>query len=474
MIIIIITFWGFLMLKHNDIIDISPYLASETGHRFQKRHATMPWRSSLPVDSSEVASSWLQLLNTPQAQAAPQKRLVYVHIPFCETHCTFCGFYQNKFTDSLSEHYVEALINEITFEAENPLYSSAPIHAIYFGGGTPTALSATQLFRIITTLRQALPVTPDCEITIEGRVLNFSQDKVDSCIDAGANRFSVGIQTFDSKIRKRLARTSTGEEAQTFMQSVVARDQAAVVCDLLFGLPNQTIESWHRDLQIIQDIGLDGVDLYALNVLPSTALGKAVTNGRVQIPSHEQSKAFYLQGCDVLDKAGWQMISNSHFARTTRERNLYNLLIKQGADCLAFGSGAGGSINGYSYMLQRNLTQYIEAVSQGEKPIMMMTKSLGKQSFWHHQLQAGIEQGRIDLGEITPFAEKLTPLLSQWQQCNIIQSDSTLVRLTNEGRFWASHLLTSLQEIIPKLTAHSVLQRHSIDILNVTECDTAV
>ncbi|MCV5283422.1 heme anaerobic degradation radical SAM methyltransferase ChuW/HutW, partial [Escherichia coli] len=84
------------------------------------------------------------------------------------------------------------------------------IHAVYFGGGTPSALSAHDLARIITTLREKLPLAPDCEITIEGRVLNFDAERIDACLDAGANRFSIGIQSFNSKIRKKMARTSDG------------------------------------------------------------------------------------------------------------------------------------------------------------------------------------------------------------------------------------------------------------------------
>lgn len=110
----------------------------------------------------------------------------------------------------------------------------------------------------------------------------------------------------------------------------------------------QDAKLWGEDLAIARDIGLDGVDLYALNLIPNTPLGKAVETGRTTVPSPAERRDLYLQGCDFMDSAGWRCISNSHWARTTRERNLYNLLIKQGADCLAFGSGAGGSVNGYS------------------------------------------------------------------------------------------------------------------------------
>lgn len=232
-------------------------------------------------------------------------------------------------------------------EADSVLHQSAPIHAVYFGGGTPSALSAHDLARIITTLREKLPLAPDCEITIEGRVLNFDAERIDACLDAGANRFSIGIQSFNSKIRKKMARTSDGPTAIAFMESWsnVTVLRWSVTCCLACRV---RMRKHRKDLAIARDIGLDGVDLYALNVLPNTPLGKAVENGRTTVPSPAERRDLYLQGCDFMDEAGWRCISNSHWGRTTRERNLYNLLIKQGADCLAFGSGAGGSINGYS------------------------------------------------------------------------------------------------------------------------------
>lgn len=249
-----------------------------------------------------------------------------------------------------------------------------------------------------------------------------------------------------------MSRTSTGDEAQTFLRKLVETEQAAIVCDLLFGLPNQSLESWQRDLDIAHDIGLDGVDLYALNVLPNTILGKAAANNRVDIPTPAQCRDLYLHGSEYLDQLGWHTISNSHFARTTRERNLYNLLIKEGADCLAFGSCSGGSINGYSYMVERNLESYFAQIENQQKPLMMMMRSTDGAYQWRHDLQSGVEKGRIPLDELTPNANQLLPLLSQWHQCGITQSDSTCVRLTNEGRFWASNILKTFQELILKLS----------------------
>lgn len=435
-------------MKTTQTLDFSAHFALEGNQPFKDRRATMPWRGAIPIAKEQLAQSWQDVISQP---APPRKRLVYLHIPFCATHCTFCGFYQNRFDEQSSSRYTDALLREIAMEADSVLHQSAPVHAVYFGGGTPSALSARDLARVITALRETLPLAPDCEITIEGRVLNFDDDRIDACLDAGANRFSIGIQSFNSRIRKKMARTSDGPTAAAFMQGLVKRDRAAVVCDLLFGLPGQDATIWAEDLHIARDIGLDGVDLYALNLIPNTPLGKAVENGRTTVPSPAQRRDLYLQGCDFMDNAGWRCISNSHWARTTRERNLYNLLIKQGADCLAFGSGAGGSVNGYSWMIERNLDNWHASVAAGKKPLMMMMRAAGGGFQWRHTLQAGVETARVPLDELTPHAAELAPLLAQWHRAGLTRDSSTCLRLTNEGRFWASNILQSLDELIQNL-----------------------
>ncbi len=440
------------MLKNNSVLDLTPWFAQAGGQPFEDRSATMPWRGSAPVAKEKVHESWQHLINHP---APPRKRLVYLHIPFCATHCTFCGFYQNRYNEQLCAHYTERLLQEIEQEADSVLCQSAPVHGVYFGGGTPSALAAGDLARIITTLRERLPLAPDCEITIEGRVLNFDDNRIDACLDAGANRFSIGIQSFNSKIRKKMARTASGPEAVAFMENLVRRDKAAVVCDLMFGLPGQNADNWGQDLTIARDIGLDGVDLYALNLFADTPLGKAVANGRTQVASPAERRDRYLQGCDFMQQAGWRCISNSHWAGTPRERNIYNLLIKQGADCLAFGAGAGGSVNGWSWMNQRNLDAWHGMVAAHAKPVMVMMRPMEASYQWRHQLQAAVETARIPLPELTAHASELEPLLQQWHLAGLTQDASTCIRLTNEGRFWASNILQALQALLPQLNTQT-------------------
>lgn len=438
-------------------LDLTRFYAAEQGLPFPDRRAVMPWRPQQPVAPQDIPAQWQALC---QQTLAANKRLVYLHIPFCATHCTFCGFYQNKLEAEATEQYCDYLIREIEQEAGSPLHQSAPVHAVYFGGGTPTALSASQLHRIISALRRLLPLAPDCEITVEGRILNFDDERIDACLEAGANRFSIGIQTFDTRIRQRMGRRASREVAIHFLQKLGDRDRAAVVCDLMFGLPAQTPASWREDLQIVRDLPLDGVDLYALNLLPSTPLGKAVENHRVTLPDVAMRRDFYLEGEAFLARDGWHQISNSHWARTTRERNLYNLLIKQGADCLAFGSGAGGNLGGQSYMTARSLEAWYQQLDAGQKPIMMMTAGASDEQRWRLDLQGGIEAGRYDLSRIVEDPLPLEPLLEQWQQCGLMNRHGARFDLTPAGRFWASNMLQALQDLIPQLTLRSAAHAH--------------
>ncbi|WVD65369.1 heme anaerobic degradation radical SAM methyltransferase ChuW/HutW [Orbus sturtevantii] len=436
-------------------LDMTPFYAQAGNVPFKDRWAVMPFRGSTPIDKSLLQQTWQDL----QQQVMPKsKRLMYIHIPFCATHCLFCGFYQNPLHQHDTKRYTQYLIEELLMDANSALSQSAPIHAVYFGGGTPTALSADELHQIITTIRRNYPLAPDCEITIEGRILNFDDEKIDACLEAGANRFSIGIQTFNTNIRKRLGRTSDKQQAIKFLTDLAMRDKAAVVCDLIFGLPKQTLQTWSKDLAIIGDLPLDGVDLYALNLLPTTPLFKGVENGRVVVADAQEKAEFYRTGVEYLAQLGWNQLSNSHFGKTTRERNLYNLLIKQGADYLAFGSCAGGNLNGQSFMIDRNLERYYQQLNKQQKPLMMMLQP-GSQLGWLHRLQGGIEAGRVDLNALTIHANQLLPLIKQWHQVGLLMSDHLILRLTTSGRFWASNLLFALQKLLMVLNEPELAKR---------------
>jgi oxygen-independent coproporphyrinogen-3 oxidase len=409
---------------------------------FPARRPLPPWSGRRAIPEAALAERWARLLASPPER---RKRLAYVHVPFCANHCLFCGFYRGRALPAEVDAYAALPIAELEREAESANVAGAPVHAVYLGGGTPSALPARELHRLLLALRRCLPLAPDCEITVEGRVLGFEPEKIDACLEAGANRFSIGVQTFDTDVRRRQGRRASRAELVAFLGQLRDHDRAVLVVDLLLGLPRQTEAIVREDLATCLDLALDGVDLYALNVFPATPLAAAVASGRSEpAASLAERAALYGLGARVLADAGWRQISNSHWARTTRERNLYNLLIKQGADCLAHGAGASGSIGRDAYSLEPDPALYHARVAAGTKPVREIREAGPEQGLWD-RVVGGVELGRVDLGGLAPgLRERLAPLVSQWHAARLVEDSGPVLRLTTAGRFWGTNLARGL------------------------------
>jgi oxygen-independent coproporphyrinogen-3 oxidase len=425
---------------------------------FAARRAVMPWRTKRPLPEEEVPATWLHLMS---GHHSPERRLVYIHVPFCANHCLFCGFYRNAYTPAAAASYADLIVEEIEREATAPTITNQLVEAVYLGGGTPSALTPEALSRILLTVKRCLPLAPDCEITIEGRIVHFDPDKIDASLEAGVNRISIGVQSFDTAVRRRQGRRTSKEEAIRFLEAIRDRDCATLVIDLLYGLPGQTDHVWREDLRIASEIAPDGVDLYGLNLIPGTPLHKAMQAGK--FPGAATLKdigSMYRAGAEFLTAAGWVQISNSHWARTPRERNVYNLRIKEGADCLAYGSGAGGMLGRYSYAVSGDLGSYRQSMLAGRKPIDGMRFSDALQPV-RNVITAGLETGRLDLDRIAaPFADtlgaRIAPLLEQWCSAGLITIAGNVVSLTTAGRFWYSNLVAAFDAILPAVAPAAI------------------
>jgi len=412
---------------------------------FRSRRPLLPWRDRTPVPEERIEATWERLAEEP---ADPRRdRLVYVHVPFCANHCLFCGFYRHPLRDDRAGEYVELLLRELEATALRPRARSAPIHAVYLGGGTPSALAARDLARLLRSLGEALPLAPDCEITVEGRILHFDDEKVDACLEAGANRFSIGVQSFDTEVRRAQGRRADRDEVLRFLGRLGDRNRAAVVVDLIFGLPRQTPEVWARDLEACLEVEPDGVDLYALHVAPGTPLHAAIGRGKIEAGAPlAELGPLYAMGVERLGNAGWIQISNSHFARTTRERNRYNLLIKEGAETLPFGAGAGGSASGYSFHRSGDLDLWGEGARAGRPAIGAMHRADAFEPV-RCAVTSDLERGRIDLRSLRrargdgdlPEAEIRTQLV-EWAETGLLDLRGDHATLTTAGRFWSTNL----------------------------------
>ena len=425
---------------------------------FPERQALMPVWGGVPMPRPQWQNIWKKKL----PHAADVDALAYLHIPFCANHCVFCGFYRNAWKDSQSSVYTDKIIEEMAAEAEVRT-GKGKIRAVYFGGGTPTALLTEDLVRLIRACYQYLPLAEDCEFTIEGRMSHFDLEKAQACLEAGANRISIGVQTFNTAIRHRLGRKHSGDEAFEYLAKLCKLD-AVIVADLMFGLPNQTDEVWQNDIARATELPLSGLDTYAFNLYPMLPINRMIEKGAFPTPPGFDIQADqYAYTVETLLEKGWEQVSNSHFAYPGRgERNRYNTLIKSDISCLAFGSGAGGNFGGFSYQVQGDLESYL-ATPKGEKNIAFMSGHSPNKALLS-KVQHDIETGRLNplLFDGNKAAQKL---IAQWQEMQLFKEPDSdgLIRLNTSGRYWSPTLIRKLMLTLPTQEKDQTMQKLSAE-----------
>lgn len=407
---------------------------------FQKKTVVHAGLGGVHLEKEKISALWYSLEQT----ARQGKTTAYIHIPFCETRCLYCGFFANPAKKTDGKAYTDALIRELEAGSETRAVQSGPVHAVYLGGGTPTALEPDELKRILIAVKKNLPLANDCEITVEGRIFNFEEDKIDAVLEGGANRLSIGVQTFDAEIRKRLGRVADRDKIVSRLNTLKKKDHAAVIIDLIFGLPGQTMEDWKKDISTFLELDLDGVDLYQLIQFPGGPLEKALQENKLPPTANTaQRSAMFAAGVEQMTGARYNRLSISHWGRTSRERNLYNLFMKRKTHCLAYGSGAGGNLDGYMYFLEGNLSSYINA-GNGSKPVIHMMAPSPHEPLIK-KIAGELELGRIDLNRTgrqlgLDLERVFAPLLSQWEGAGLIEYEDGWITLTLAGEFWQTNL----------------------------------
>lgn len=406
-----------------------------------------------PVSPEEAQKAWQTILHTVPDTRTSQ--LAYIHIPFCQTKCLYCGFFQNQSEQAAEDKYVDFLIKELEMAADTPRMNTTPIHAVFIGGGTPTSLSPKNAKRLLETIHRCLPLTSDCELTLEGRIHDLVPEKMDVWMAGGVNRMSLGVQSFHTKIRRQLGRIDDEETVLKNLAALKAYQQCVVIVDLIYGLPDQTMDIWMEDLAMLEEADVDGMDLYQLNVFEDCELDRRIRAGRISPAATTKEQAdMYLAAADFVGKRPFKKLSVRHWSRSPRERSLYNILAKEGVPMFPFGSGAGGMADGYACMLHRALGPYEAMVAAGQKPIMGMVRQDTCQPLVNLVMEE-LEQGYFDparAAKMDPVMEELNWLFDLWTERGLCTWNGVIYQLTTAGEFWQVNLAQTVQECIRKIT----------------------
>lgn len=418
---------------------------------FDRKLAVHAMARNAPIAPEKLSRVWYDAVAA--LPVGRPRRCLYIHIPFCQTCCLFCGFYQNRHTEAATRQYVDTLLMEMEGTASFPFVQGAPFQAVYFGGGTPTALSAADIRRLVEAVRRLFPLANDCEITLEGRFLNFGEDKIDAALTAGVNRFSLGVQTFDTQIRRSLNRWGTRSDLIETLSMLRDLGRATVVIDLIYGLPGQTLDIWKKDIDTYLELCIDGCDLYQLNIFSGGPLDDAVEKKKLPKPASLRGQADYFQcGVKMMQAAHQRRLSICHWARSTRERSIYNALSRGRSECILLGSGAGGWIGGNMFFNQHGLLAYGDAVKAGKKPLAMGFHG-DEAGALCRDIAAQLELGFCDL-EILGARhghdriDTVGPVVSQWEAAGLIRIDGGCLYLTLAGEFWAVNLAQILIDML--------------------------
>lgn len=283
---------------------------------------------------------------------------VYVHVPFCTHRCHYCDFNTYEGLDSLHEPYARALEREIGGTA-----ATRPATSVFFGGGTPTLLATRALGRILDAIRGSIGIEPGAEVTIEANPETVSEETFTELLEAGFNRFSVGVQSLVPNVLQRLGRTHSAETALDALAAARRAGATDVNADLIFGSPWENPEDWLRSLDGIVAAGTTHVSAYALTIEEGTPLATLVATGREPDVDPDVQAERHGVASEVLGAAGFVRYEVSNWAQPGHASR-HNVLYWSAGDYAGFGAGAHGHGSGRRYWRTRLPRDYVDAVER--------------------------------------------------------------------------------------------------------------
>ena len=291
---------------------------------------------------------------------------LYVHMPWCVRKCPYCDFNSHQKPDFMpADEYVRALIADL--EQETPQVWGRPVGSIYFGGGTPSLFSADQISTFLSASRALLNIRPDVEITLEANPGTIEHDSFTAYAEAGINRVSLGVQSFDDDLLKRIGRIHGRDEIDKSLQSLHVAGLDNFNIDLMYALPGQSAASSLHDVELAIKAAAAHISFYHLTIEPNTLFAAQPPELPVEDVAWDMQQA----GLERLESAGLQQYEVSAFAQAGLQSR-HNLNYWRYGDFLGIGAGAHGKItqpaNGVvnRYMKHRQPKRYMQSRQNGD------------------------------------------------------------------------------------------------------------
>ena len=319
---------------------------------------------------------------------------VYLHIPFCRSRCSYCDFATDVYKNSEAvDRYVNALVSELNLFPESKIQdpkSKIPVDTIYFGGGTPSLLTPTQLEKILEAAGKNFTISDGAEITMEMNPATVTLETLAAYKHLGVNRASFGAQTFDDRELKRLGRRHTASDVRETIELLRGAGYRKVGFDLIAGLPRQTLADWERNLDEALELKPEHLSLYLLEIHEATPLAEQIRSGRQPAPDEELAAAMYEMMLEKVGASGLREYEISNFAKSGYESK-HNQAYWNRTAYKAFGLGACSFDGQNRFQNEKNLSKYINAL-ENNKDCVSFSENLTQEQIWVEKIMLGLRQ----------------------------------------------------------------------------------
>jgi oxygen-independent coproporphyrinogen-3 oxidase len=369
---------------------------------------------------------------------------IYVHVPFCTKRCYYCAFNTSPLeNEAAMARYVAAAAREIEIASELPWTPSVDVGSVFFGGGTPSLLSADDMDVILGRLNERFRVRPDAEITVECNPESVDRAKLARYRDAGVNRVSLGVQALDDAILQRIGRLHDAAGARRAFDAVRAAGFANVSVDLMYGLPGLDVDRWTAGVDAILDWQPEHLSAYGLSLDAGSLWG---ATGVPDLPAEDGVVAQYWALARIAAARGLEHYEISNYARPGR-RSEHNLTYWRRGEYLAIGPGGAGFIGDVRYTNVKATPRYCAEVEGGRLAIdeserLSDRQAEGERLILGLRLIDGVPRDWLDRHAATD--RSLGPRLAEWRARGLLVDVEGRVRLTEAGFLLSDALFADL------------------------------
>ncbi|MDH3256933.1 MAG: radical SAM family heme chaperone HemW [Nitrospinota bacterium] len=368
---------------------------------------------------------------------------LYLHIPYCLHKCGYCDFNSHNINEAEMESYVRALLMEMEQAAKGA--KDRRVTTIFFGGGTPTTLPFADLARILEACRRHFQVDPEAEITCEANPATIPQTDLAQLREAGFNRLSIGVQSFDQDELKRLERVHSVDEVYLTVERARQAHFENLSLDLIFGLPGQTASRWESNLQKAIDLDTDHMSAYNLTIEPDTVFYKQQSQGQLTMPPDDFQRELFEITIDTLTKAGYEHYEISNYAKPGKQCR-HNLNYWVDGDFIGLGAGASSAFNGERYKNVNLPARYIAQINQTQTAVESREtpdrrQRMGEAVMLGLRLKQGLNLNTFAKQFGISFHDAFGDTVTRLGKMGLIELRNGQAALTREGLFLADSVI---------------------------------